>query len=135
MAHNLPRIYGQPQPPVNQIQVEGSVENISAIKTILDAGLRPDVCWRDAGGSFTWYPSNDGPYKGNDAWLNTGTWEVDPAKYPKGFKPFSQWVRSQGMQFLLRFEPEWVGDPHCWLATRQRTTVPRLDIHSLLVVE
>jgi len=118
MAHNLPRIQGEPQPPATQIQVDGSVENISAIKAALDAGIRPDICWRDAGGSFTWYPSNDGPYKGNDAWLNTGTWEIDPAKYPKGFKPFSEWVRSQGMQFLLWFEPERVGDPHCWLAAR-----------------
>ena len=49
------------------------------------------------------------------AWLNTGTWEVDPEKYPQGFKPFSDKVRALGMQFLLWFEPERIGDPHSWL--------------------
>ncbi len=115
LAHNLPRIQGQPQPPVTQIQVEGSERNIGEIRDVLAAGIKPDICWRDAGGPNTWYPSSGGPYKGNDAWLNTGTWEVDPGKYPQGFKPFSDWVRSQGMQFLLWFEPERVGDPSSWL--------------------
>ncbi len=117
-AHNLPRIRGQPQPPVTQIQVDGSVANIASVRSFLDAGIKPDICWRDAGGTHTWYPSHTGPYKGNDAWLNTGTWEVDATKYPQGFKPFSDWVRSNGMQFLLWFEPERVGDPNSWLATR-----------------
>ena len=117
MAHNLPRVRGVPQPPVAQIQVDGSVENIASVKSFLEAGIKPDVCWRDAGGAHTWYPSAGGPYPGNDGWLNTGTWEVDPTKYPQGFKPFSEWVHSQGMQFLLWFEPERVGDPHSWLGT------------------
>lgn len=115
MAHNLPRIQGQPQPPVTQIQVDGSPENIASVKSYLDAGIKPDICWRDAGGGKTWYPSDTGPYKGNDVWLNTGTWDVDPAKYPQGFKPFSDWVRARGIQFLLWFEPERVGDPNSWL--------------------
>ncbi len=115
VAHNLARTQGQPQPPLTQIQVDGSVESIAGVKSYLEAGIKPDVCWRDAGGGKTWYPSENGPYKGNDGWLNTGTWEVDPAKYPQGFKPFSDWVRSKGMQFLLWFEPERVGDPTSWL--------------------
>jgi alpha-galactosidase len=115
LAHNLPRIQGQPQPPVTQIQVDGSPENIASVKAYLDAGIKPDICWRDAGGGYTWYPSTNGPYKGNDVWLNTGTWDVDPAKYPQGFKPFSDWVHAKGIQFLLWFEPERVGDPNSWL--------------------
>ena len=117
LSHNLPQVHGQPQPPVMQIQVDGSAENIAQVRSFLEAGIKPDLCWRDAGGSRTWYPSSNGPYQGNDVWLNTGTWEVDPAKYPQGFKPFSDWVRAHGMQFLLWFEPERVGDPQCWLAT------------------
>ncbi len=116
LAHNLPRIQGVPQPPVAQIQVEGSMGNIANIKAFLDAGIKPDICWRDAGGGYTWYPNNNGPYQGNDAWLNTGTWEVDPVRYPQGFKPFSDWVRANRMQFLLWFEPERVGATNTWLA-------------------
>jgi alpha-galactosidase len=115
LEHNLPRIHGQPQPPVAQIQVEGSEANIADVKAFLGAGIRPDICWRDAGGGRTWYPSSTGPYKGNDGWLNTGTWDVDATKYPNGFKPFSDWVHANGMQFLLWFEPERVGDPNSWL--------------------
>lgn len=116
IAHNLARTHGQTQPAVTQIQVDGSVANIAGVKAFLDAGIKPDICWRDAGGTHTWYPNQTGPYKGNDSWLNTGTWEVDPMRYPQGFKPFSDWVRSNGMQFLLWFEPERVGDTNSWLA-------------------
>jgi alpha-galactosidase len=116
IAHNLARTRGEPQPPTAQIQVDGSVESIAGVKTFLDAGIKPDICWRDAGGAHTWYPNQTGPYTGNDSWLNTGTWEVDPTRYPQGFKPFSDWVRSNGMQFLLWFEPERVGDTNSWLA-------------------
>lgn len=115
MAYTIPRTQGTPQGPVSQIQVEGSMANVPGIQAVLDAGIRPDICWRDAGGTGTWYPSSGGPYKGGDVWLNTGTWDPDPAKYPDGFTPFSSWVRKQGMQFLLWFEPERVGDPNSWL--------------------
>ncbi len=114
--HNLARTRGQPQSPTAQVQVDGYPENITYVKSFLDAGIKPDICWRDAGGAHTWYPNQTGPYTGNDSWLNTGTWEIDPARYPQGFKPFSDWVRTQGMQFLLWFEPERVGDTNSWLA-------------------
>lgn len=110
LAHILPRVNGQPQPPVTQIQVGGS--NIAHASSYLDAGIRPVICWRDS----NWYPNKTGPYKGDAEWLNTGTWEIDPTRYPDGFKPFSDWVRAHGMQFLLWFEPERVGDPNSWLA-------------------
>jgi alpha-galactosidase len=116
VAHNMARTRGEPQPPATQIQVDGSPGNIAYVKSFLDAGIKPDICWRDAGGPHTWYPNRTGPYTGNDSWLNTGTWEVDAVRYPQGFKPFSDWVRSNGMQFLLWFEPERVGDTNSWLA-------------------
>lgn len=114
VAHTLPRIAGQPQPPVTQIQVDGSLASWPGVQAYLDAGIKPDICWRDAGGRNTWYPSAGGPHQ-DPAWLNTGTWEPDPAKYPQGFKPFSDKARALGMQFLLWFEPERVGDPNSWL--------------------
>ena len=116
LAHVLPRAGGQPQSPTTQIQVDGSLANWSRVQAFLDAGIKPDICWRDAGGGNTWYPSAGGPFTDpKKIWLNTGTWEVDAAKYPQGFKPFSDKVRANGMQFLLWFEPERVGDPNSWL--------------------
>jgi alpha-galactosidase len=114
LAHVLPRIGGEPQPPTTQIQVGGSIATWGGVQAYLDAGIKPDILWRDAGSDSksTWYPSV-GPRK--TEWLNTGTWIPDPAKYPEGFRPFSDRARANGMQFLLWFEPERVGDPGSWL--------------------
>ena len=115
LAHVLPRAEGIPQPPTTAVWVDGTLESWSSVQTYLDAGIKPDLCWRDAGGTKTWYPSSEGPVKGKKAWLNTGTWEVDTTKYPDGFKPFSDKARQNGLQFVLWFEPERVGDPGSWL--------------------
>jgi alpha-galactosidase len=115
LAHVLPRAEGIPQPPTTAVWVDGTLESWSSVQTYLDAGIKPDLCWRDAGGAKTWYPSSDGPFKEKKAWLNTGTWEVDPTKYPQGFRPFSDKARQNGLQFVLWFEPERVGDPGSWL--------------------
>jgi alpha-galactosidase len=116
LAHVLPRIGGVPQPPTTQIQTSGSLADWPKVQAYIDAGIKPDICWRDAGGGNTWYPSSGGPFTDpKKIWLNTGTWEVDAAKYPQGFKPFSDKVRANGSQFLLWFEPERVGDPNSWL--------------------
>ncbi|NBV85307.1 MAG: hypothetical protein EBS01_03355 [Verrucomicrobia bacterium] len=114
IAHVLPRIGGEPQPPATQIQVGASLATWGGVQAHLDAGIKPDILWRDAGSDSksTWYPSA-GPRK--TEWLNTGTWEPDPARYPQGFRPFSDKARANGMQFLLWFEPERVGDPGSWL--------------------
>jgi len=116
IAHIIPRIDGVPQQPTMQIQVGGAEKDTSYVNSFLQAGIKPDICWRDAGGTNTWYPSDNGPYKGNDAWLNTGTWEIDPRLYPDGFKPYTDWIHNKGMKFVLWFEPERVGDPDSWLS-------------------
>ena len=115
LAHVLPRAEGIPQPPTKAVWVDGTPESWSSVQTYLDAGIKPDLCWRDAGGGKTWYPSSEGPFNEKKAWLNTGTWEVDITKYPQGFKPFSDKARQNGLQFVLWFEPERVGDPGSWL--------------------
>jgi alpha-galactosidase len=114
LAHVLPRIGGVPQQPTTQIQVGGSLATWPSVQAYLDEGIKPDILWRDAGSDSksTWYPSV-GPRK--TEWLNTGTWEPDPGRYPQGFRPFSDKARENGMQFLLWFEPERVGDPGSWL--------------------
>ncbi len=113
MAHTIPRINGQAPAALAQIQVSG--DDTSAVNSFLQAGIAVDLCWRDAGGSYSWYPSSTGPYTGDDAWLNTGTWDVDASKYPDEFTPFSDWVHAHGMKFLLWNEPERVGDTNSWL--------------------
>ena len=118
VAHNMPRVGGKTQPAIAQIQVGGAEKEIAYVQKFLDAGIHVDLCWRDAGGdaASTWFPAGKGPYSvPGMAWLNSGTWDVDPAKYPKGFKPFTDWIHARGMQFVLWFEPERVGDPNSWL--------------------
>ena len=116
LNHIIPRINGIPQLPVMQVQMGGAIEDTSNIKAFLKAGIRPDISWRDAGGGQnTWYPNQNGPYKGDDGWLNTGTWNIDPGRYPQGFKPYTDWIHKLGIDFVLWFEPERVGDPKSWL--------------------
>lgn len=124
-ADNEPRINGEPQP----VTAEGPGDCISKLSKMLAAGIRLDNCWHDAeGDGGTWWPSETGPYhvaragesvpplqKEASAWWNTGTWDVDPAKYPEGFRPFSDWARAHGLTFMLWFEPERVGNPNSWL--------------------
>jgi alpha-galactosidase len=124
IAHTLPKVGAQPQGPLKQIQVNG--DDTGYVQSYLDAGIIPDICWRDAGaGTTTWYPSDDGPYApgghapqpafANWAWLNTGTWEVDARKFTNGFRPFTDWIHDRNMKFVLWFEPERVGSPTSWL--------------------
>jgi len=118
VTHNMPRVDGKPQPAVAQIQVGGGERDIAHVQRFLDAGIHVDLCWRDAGGTreAVWFQAGTGPFQEPGmVWLNSGTWEIDTAKYPNGFRPFSDWVRARGMQFVLWFEPERVGDPNSWL--------------------
>jgi alpha-galactosidase len=118
IAHTMPRVHGQTQQPLAQIQVDGSEQAIAYVESFLQAGIIPDICWRDAGGdaSSTWFPSGTEPYDvAGMAWLNSGTWEIDPTRYPNGFKPFTDWIHDRGMKFVLWFEPERVGNPDSWL--------------------
>ena len=66
------------------------------------------------------------------AWLNSGTWEIDPDKYPHGFKPFTDWIHERGMQFVLWFEPERVGNPDSWLGRHPEWLLPGTSHGALL---
>jgi len=70
----------------------------------LALGLTPDYWWMDAG----WYPCRG-------AWTNTGTWEVDPARFPRGLRAVSDHAHARGVRTILWFEPERVA-PGTWLA-------------------
>jgi alpha-galactosidase len=110
IVHNIPRINGK-VPPVflSSMGPSGIAlqpvadEEIAAIDAYQKAGAKFDYWWIDAG----WYPCNG-------SWTNTGTWEPDPTRFPKGIKPVSDHARSKGMKFVLWFEPERVA-PGSWL--------------------
>jgi len=116
LAHVLPHFDGKPQQPASQIQTGAREADVAGVEAFLKAGIQPDLCWRDA----HWYATEGGRFQGGMRWLNTGTWEPDPKRYPRGFRPFSDWVHAHGMSFLLWFEPERVGDPNSWLAKNHR---------------
>jgi len=113
-THNLPRIEGKPQPAVTFFSGLGTEEELPIVQSWLDAGIHPDVFWRDAGGAreHVWWPLSPDPlpYEWPGMyWMNSGTWTPDPQRFPKGFKPVSDWLRARGIQFMLWFEPERVG--------------------------
>jgi alpha-galactosidase len=66
-------------------------------------GLKPDFWWMDAG----WYPCRG-------SWPNTGTWEVDKARFPKGIRAVTDYLHQKGIRSILWFEPE-RATPNTWL--------------------
>lgn len=104
IAHNLPRPGGKLPPPqaaagsfrqYNEMQ-EATEENQKMFfDRYLQERIQPDYWWMDAG----WYPFKDG-------WWNTGTWEPDPKRFPRGLRAVSDYVHSKGAKTLVWFEPE-----------------------------
>lgn len=110
MAHNLPRIGGQPLAPMAQMQLclgfnDGAAVMQREAERFAKAGIEIDLYWRDAG----WYPCQRD-------WQKTGTWQVDRTRFPDGFKPISEWVHARGKKLIVWFEPERVGDSNSELA-------------------
>jgi hypothetical protein len=117
-VHNLPRREGQPQAPTTIVTVLGDEAERKEFQALVDGGVPIDILWRDAGGTreTVWFQAGDGPFnEPGMVWLNSGTWEIDTAKYPQGFRPLSDWAHARDIQFMLWFEPERVGDPNSWL--------------------
>lgn len=100
VAHNLPRpggklvpthygsCFGNPLPQAN--------EETGIIKGLLRENIKPDYWIIDAG----WYPC-DGA-----GWPKTGTWECDPKRFPHGLREVADLLHSNGMKFIVWFEPE-----------------------------
>ena len=113
MAHSMPKPGGKLPPPqfvasssrAYGEMIGANTENqIMHINRYLEEGLKLDYWWMDAG----WYIQEKG-------WPQVGTWEVDPKRFPKGFKPISDHAHSKGIKILVWFEPERVTDG-TWLA-------------------
>lgn len=103
-AHNMPRQGDAPLKPQVSLctgnyypgLMSDAAQEIAFIKRYADEGIRADYWWQDAG----WYPC-DGV-----GWPKTGTWEVDPVRFPKGLAEVGDFARTHGMGTLVWFEPE-----------------------------
>ena len=82
---------------VGEVAPDGSYEgpHIRVMKPLAANGV--EVFWSDMDPQ-QWYP---GGFPSG-----TGTWEPDPAKYPRGLKPVGDAAREAGLGYLLWFEPE-----------------------------
>ncbi len=76
---------------------------IMHIDRYLEERLKLDYWWMDAG----WYIQKQG-------WPQVGTWEIDPQRFPSGFRPISDHAHAHGVKTLVWFEPERVA-PGTWL--------------------
>lgn len=113
MAHSMPKPGGKLPPPqfvasssraYEEMKNANEANQIMHIDRYLDLGLKLNYWWMDAG----WYVQQQG-------WPQVGTWEVDRARFPRGFKPISDHAHSKGVKILVWFEPERVA-PGTWLA-------------------
>jgi len=107
--HLLPRTDGRPLGPRLCAHGTGDGEEFTAateenqlryIEKWAAEGIPPDVWWIDAG----WYPCYDRERKRR--WWETGTWQPDPERFPRGLGPVAQGAARHGADLLVWFEPE-----------------------------
>jgi alpha-galactosidase len=112
IAHNLPRPGGKLPPPqlesgssAQYIEMsEATEENqIAFIDRYREEHIKFDYWWMDAG----WHV-----FKGH--WLNLGTWEPDPKRFPHGLRPVSDHLHKNGEKLIVWFVPE-RASPGTWL--------------------
>jgi len=116
VLHNMRRPLGKPIAPMASLctgnfypgLMSNAKQELIFLQQHLDAGIKLDNWWQDAG----WYPC-DGV-----TWPKTGTWEVDPVRFPKGLREVSDFVHAHDMKSTVWFEPErvyagtWLADNH-----------------------
>jgi len=132
LAHNVPRPGGKLPPPqfvasssraYEEMIGANEANQIIHIDRYLEERLKLDYWWMDAG----WYIQERG-------WPQVGTWEVDPRRFPRGFRPISDHAHANGVKILVWFEPErvmpgtWLFEHHPeWLLPREH---PRAGLRS-----
>jgi alpha-galactosidase len=113
IAHNLPRPRGELPPPFiaaassnqfNEMEEANEANQILFVDRYLAEGIPLDYWWMDAG----WYATQTG------RWVETGTWEVDEKRFPRGLKAITDHCHARGLKNVVWFEPERVA-PGSWL--------------------
>ena len=112
IAHNLPRQGSNLPAPqldaetdiITNIMLDANESNQKAlIDRYVDERIPLDYWWMDAG----WY-------KFNKQWFGTGTWEVDPVRFPHGLRAITDYLHTKNIKSIVWFEPERV-TPGTWL--------------------
>lgn len=112
IAHNVPRPGGQLVPMhlagcsshfFGEMVTADEASQIQFIDRYVEERILIDYWWMDAG----WYLNTSG-------WPNTGTWEVDTKRFPRGLRSITDHARSKGIKSIVWFEPERV-TPGTWL--------------------
>ncbi|MHB8972929.1 MAG: NPCBM/NEW2 domain-containing protein [Pirellulaceae bacterium] len=112
IAHNVPRPAGQLHPMhlsgcsshfFGEMVTADEASQVEFIDRYVAEKLPIDYWWMDAG----WYVNASG-------WPNTGTWEVDTKRFPRGLRAITDHAHAQNMRTIVWFEPERV-TPGTWL--------------------
>jgi alpha-galactosidase len=105
LAHNVPRVDGAVPPPFltassssqfDEMQAATEANQTLFVDRYLDHGVALDYWWMDAG----WYATQSG------RWPETGTWEVDTRRFPRGLRGVADHAHARGVKILVWFEPE-----------------------------
>ena len=104
IAHNVPRPAGQLVPMhlagcsshfFGEMVTADEASQIQFIDRYCEEKIPIDYWWMDAG----WYFNTSG-------WPNTGTWEVDIKRFPRGLGSITGHAHSKGIKSIVWFEPE-----------------------------
>ncbi len=112
IAHNVPRPNGQLRPMhlagcsshfFGEMVRADESSQFQFIDRYVEEKIPIDYWWMDAG----WYIiASD--------WPNTGTWEVDTKRFPRGLRAITDHAHAKGIDIIVWFEPERV-TPGTWL--------------------
>ena len=112
IAHNVPRTAGQLHGHhlsgcsshfFNEMVLADEASQMEFIDRYLAEKIPIDYWWMDAG----WYVNTTG-------WPNTGSWEVDLQRFPRGLRAITDYAHQHNIQSIVWFEPERV-TPGTWL--------------------
>jgi alpha-galactosidase len=112
IAHNVPRPGGKLRPThlagcsshfFGEMVYADEASQFKFIDRYVEERIPIDYWWMDAG----WYVIADN-------WPNTGTWEVDTKRFPRGLRAITDHAHSKGIDTIVWFEPERV-TPGTWL--------------------
>ncbi|MBX7257046.1 MAG: NPCBM/NEW2 domain-containing protein [Candidatus Hydrogenedentes bacterium] len=112
IAHNVPRqngklctmhLAGCSSHFFGEMVTADEASQIQFIDRYVEEKIPLDYWWMDAG----WYFNKSG-------WPNTGTWEVDTKRFPRGLRAITDHAHSKGIKSIVWFEPERV-TPGTWL--------------------